>query len=312
MSRLGNLALCVVSGCSLARGSLGSSRVDGASPDDAYVAPMEDGGVDAFAPPGVDAGHDRCGDGTIAASETCDDGNTRDGDGCSADCLHVESGFHCSGSPSMCATTCGDGIRAGSEACDGGPGCTACMVDGMQVVMRGSGLALAIPDDHYDGSQGSMTCVDLVVVQYPRDRVASVEVGVGMRHTYVGDLTIKLVSPAGTVVTLVSRPGLNEARDDGSDMGGDSSELDPGFPITFVTGATTSSESMGQPINGTQAVCRNDPTCSFAPSHGAAPAGDLTTFATETAHGTWHFCAADGAPGDTGSIDQVVLTLTLD
>jgi subtilisin-like proprotein convertase family protein len=211
----------------------------------------------------------------------------------------------------MCATTCGDGIRAGMEACDGGPGCTACMVDGMQVVTR-AGLALPIPDDHYDGSQGSMTCVDLVVVQYPRDRVAQVLLSVGMKHTYVGDLTFKLISPSGTAVTLMSRPGLAETADDGSNMGGDGSELDPAFPIAFVTGATTTSEAMGQSINGNQAVCKDDATCSFAPSHGAAPAGDLTTFVTETAHGTWRFCAADGATGDTGSIDQVVLTLTLD
>eukprot|EP01127_Copromyxa_protea_P018725 TRINITY_DN5959_c0_g1_i1.p1 TRINITY_DN5959_c0_g1~~TRINITY_DN5959_c0_g1_i1.p1 ORF type:complete len:1030 (-),score=219.04 TRINITY_DN5959_c0_g1_i1:11-3100(-) len=37
-----------------------------------------------------------CGDGIITGSETCDDGNFASGDGCSADCKSVESGFFCS------------------------------------------------------------------------------------------------------------------------------------------------------------------------------------------------------------------------
>jgi len=48
-----------------------------------------------------------CGDGEITDSETCDDGNTEDGDGCSSDCL-VEDGI------------CGDGVRNVGEDCDDG------------------------------------------------------------------------------------------------------------------------------------------------------------------------------------------------
>ncbi|WPB78160.1 DUF4215 domain-containing protein [Archangium violaceum] len=49
-----------------------------------------------------------CGDGTIQASELCDDGNNNDGDGCSANCLSDE--------------TCGNGIvdQAAEEKCDDG------------------------------------------------------------------------------------------------------------------------------------------------------------------------------------------------
>jgi cysteine-rich repeat protein len=60
-----------------------------------------------------------CGDGKIEGSETCDDGNTKSGDGCSATCT-VEPGYACTGSPSVCTTTCGDGIKAGTEQCDDG------------------------------------------------------------------------------------------------------------------------------------------------------------------------------------------------
>ncbi len=42
-----------------------------------------------------------CGDGSIDGTETCDDGATRAGDGCSASC-QVETGWVCSGQPSVC------------------------------------------------------------------------------------------------------------------------------------------------------------------------------------------------------------------
>ncbi|HEY8379365.1 MAG TPA: DUF4215 domain-containing protein [Nannocystis sp.] len=61
-----------------------------------------------------------CGDGVTQAGEECDDGNTNDGDGCSAACA-VEK--------------CGDGVIQGDEACDDGntldgDGCSAaCTVE---------------------------------------------------------------------------------------------------------------------------------------------------------------------------------------
>ncbi len=51
--------------------------------------------------------------------EGCDDGNTAAGDGCSSTCA-VETGWACSGSPSMCAPVCGDGLLTGAEQCDDG------------------------------------------------------------------------------------------------------------------------------------------------------------------------------------------------
>lgn len=63
-----------------------------------------------------------CGDGAISSTETCDDGNTNPGDGCSAICS-VERGFRCTGTPSVCeveVVTCGDGQVNGTEACDDG------------------------------------------------------------------------------------------------------------------------------------------------------------------------------------------------
>jgi cysteine-rich repeat protein len=42
-----------------------------------------------------------CGNGAIETGETCDDSNTASGDGCSSSCA-IESGWTCSGTPSVC------------------------------------------------------------------------------------------------------------------------------------------------------------------------------------------------------------------
>ncbi len=81
-----------------------------------------------------------CGNGTVAGSEVCDDGNIVAGDGCSASC-GLEPGYGCAvdaGSDGTCDTggmgsvvpVCGDGIVIATEICDdgntiSGDGCSA-------------------------------------------------------------------------------------------------------------------------------------------------------------------------------------------
>src|SRR5262249_11908521 len=50
-------------------------------------------------------GDGRLGDSSVGGAEECDDGNTNNGDGCSASCTR-ESGFICSGEPSICGPGC--------------------------------------------------------------------------------------------------------------------------------------------------------------------------------------------------------------
>lgn len=82
----------------------------------------------------VDAYDDRCGDGVISLREDCDDGDTDNGDGCSATC-GIEPGYGCTGAPSTCAQTCGNGALNPGEQCDDGnltsnDGCNAsCRVE---------------------------------------------------------------------------------------------------------------------------------------------------------------------------------------
>ncbi len=60
-----------------------------------------------------------CGNGLLETGETCDQGNTVAGDGCSSSC-QTESGWVCTNQPSLCvqSTDCGNNQIEGSEACD--------------------------------------------------------------------------------------------------------------------------------------------------------------------------------------------------
>lgn len=78
-----------------------------------------------------------CGDGrlSLADNEACDDGNTEDGDGCSADCRFIEDGWLCETPGEACENTvsCGDGRVNGDETCDDGnteadDGCEGCEI----------------------------------------------------------------------------------------------------------------------------------------------------------------------------------------
>ncbi len=70
-----------------------------------------------------------CGDGAVDGAETCDDGNTMDGDGCSATCTE-EPGYDCTGAPSVCADIdeCADNIDdcSPNATCENAVGSYAC------------------------------------------------------------------------------------------------------------------------------------------------------------------------------------------
>lgn len=90
-----------------------------------------------------------CGDGTMGAGETCDDGNSVGGDGCSASC-RLERGYMCPSPGEPCKPDCGDGLKVEGEECDdgdrpamGGDGCStectiedgwACTVDPLEAI----------------------------------------------------------------------------------------------------------------------------------------------------------------------------------
>jgi subtilisin-like proprotein convertase family protein len=179
------------------------------------------------------------------------------------------------------------------------------------VIASPGALNLAIPDNDYNGNLSSMACVNLTVPAGDcANVITGVTVNVDMAHTWIGDLTIKLVHPDMTPIMLMSRPGFDEPGDNGVESSPESSNLIGGVPITFATGAATSAEDMGSTLGNAGGVCRDDQRCSYAPNAGTAGGPALTSLNGKSAVGVWRFCAGDSDSDDPGTINRVTLVIS--
>ena len=102
-----------VEGSGAAGGTGGSGASGGSGTIDVDAGPT--GGV-----PGIE--EYECGNGELEPGELCDDGNAKDGDGCSADCTEVDLAYDCSKIGEECeqVVICGNERIEGNEACDDG------------------------------------------------------------------------------------------------------------------------------------------------------------------------------------------------
>lgn len=224
-----------------------------------------------------------CGDSRTDATngEGCDDANAVAGDGC--DACNVSPGYACVAAPSVCF--------AGS------------------VYTSGPGLALTVPDNGYNGTLASMRCVSIPVASVGDGVVDSVALKLGVTATWLGDLVVKVLSPAGTTVTVMSQSGNIEPADDGVGSG-DSSDLSAAAPILFIDSSTNDAETMGSALDAGQTVCATNNVCVFKPNRGAATGGTLSAFVGEAEAGTWQVCVGDTATGDIPVLDLVQLVIT--
>jgi len=241
-----------------------------------------------------------CGDGFAQMGvEECDDGNMVNTDACVMGCKTAK---------------CGDGFALmGTEECDDGnaqinDGCSPmCKLENVAIV-KVVNAAKAIVDDAYTGTQATMACIDL-----QNDKVGVVKGGqviLGMDHTWIGDLTIKLFSPGNAkTLTLMSRPGVVEAADNGTPTSFENSDLAKTHPVLFRDGGMKDAEQMGDGLLNSGIVCKDDAACDYFTSPGKGPGLKFTDFNGVAAKGLWKLCVGDGAPGDIGKIDAVTLTL---
>lgn len=175
------------------------------------------------------------------------------------------------------------------------------------VATVGPGLSLAVASGH-SGSLASMTCVDLALAQTTA-AVVDVRVKLGLSHPAAGDLTVKLVSPEGTQLTVMSRPGLLEAADNGQGCCGADSLLSQAAPISFHNDAAVSAEQLAAAVGPFATVCADGDPCEFFPSSGAGPGTDLDDFAGEDPSGTWQLCVGDSVLDDAGTLDFAELSV---
>ncbi|CAI2384187.1 unnamed protein product [Moneuplotes crassus] len=192
-----------------------------------------------------------CGDGIVTPSEACDDANTSDNDGCSANCQAIEynhicvynsgipkhecqscgifgyqndakdscipcsRGFrHVPSNPNACTEYCGDGIQTSGEVCDDG---NAINGDGC------SGDCKAIEYNHicvYDSSAAKDQCTSCGIFAYPNtEKDNCISCSSGFRH---------LPSRPDTCTEYCS-DGIqtsNEMCDDGNTIDGDGCSSD--------------------------------------------------------------------------------------
>ena len=128
-----------------------------------------------------------------------------------------------------------------------------------------SDTPLSIPDN-------STTGVSSVINITENKTITDINVTVNITHTWVGDLTLTLVSPLGVSVVLSSNNG-----DEGD-----------GYVNTiFDYDASTSIGSASAPFTGT-----------------FKPTGNLSVFNDEESYGEWTLLVVDGVADDTGQIDD--------
>jgi len=145
-------------------------------------------------------------------------------------------------------------------------------------------------------------------------RVAGLSLQLGIDHARIGDLVLKLQSPAGSRLGVFSRPGVVETADDGG-AGlaplGSLAVLSATHPVRFEDGPELSAESMGTGLAPGGVVCIDDGSCVFAVDPGAVPGlGSMAGFLGEAAAGGWTLCLGDRAPTATGSLQSWSLGLS--
>jgi hypothetical protein len=239
----------------------------------------------------------------------------------------------------------GAGSGGASSGGCGGAGCTSAGSSGSATAGSGGGAACGdtCVDPHAscvsgtcecepgyeDVDQGDPTtasCVSTATILWLKVRLA-------IDHSRLGNLTIKLQSPSGTVLTLMSRPGFTESADDGSANGqtwppfnygpsGDQSDLASSHPIQFWDGAPIDAEDMGfGQDGGGLAVCRDgntepgaapEPECDYRPSpqSAAGPPSIAAAFDGELATGKWSLCVGDSDATAAGVLTGWALEIT--
>jgi subtilisin-like proprotein convertase family protein len=160
-----------------------------------------------------------------------------------------------------------------------------------------------IPDDTTEPDPAACIPVDVPTwPMAPPAEIQDVQVAAGVNSPWIGDLTLTLASPIGTVVTLMARPGVPELGALGSPA-----NLNGDYPISFGDGLATDAESMGATLIDSQTVCLADAVCDFFPNP-----GPMAAFDGQTPGGTWLLCGMDSAATHTAYLDAATLTLWFD
>lgn len=163
-----------------------------------------------------------------------------------------------------------------------------------QAALYTANPSLAIPDNNATGVSNTIN------VTGTSANVGALSVTVGINHTWLGDLVIKLTHGTDTVV-LMDRPGRAPGATTGVGQGDD---LSSAFPLTFSASGTQTAESMGAACNGTIGSTSGCTNTSFLPD------GSLDVFLGDPFAGTWTLSVSDNEALDVGTLFSWSLNLT--
>ena len=115
---------------------------------------------------------------------------------------------------------------------------------------------------------------------------------VGLNHSFIGDIAVKLTSPAGTTVTIMDRPG---------------------FPATAIGCGSHNLYNLTLDDDGGFPPVENQCSAGAAipfPSGTFSPNNPLSAFNGQDPNGTWVVNVSDNEAGDVGSMRQFSLIFT--
>jgi len=145
----------------------------------------------------------------------------------------------------------------------------------------------AIPDS---SSVGISIPID---VSEPGQLIESITLDLELSHQWVGDLVVTLQSPAGTIVTLLDRPGIPST----------------GFPGPFGCGGKDISATFSDDASVlAESMCST--TAIPVITGDVVPGSPLSQFANEPASGQWLLKISDESAYDTGIFIQACLHMT--
>ncbi len=173
----------------------------------------------------------------------------------------------------------------------------------------------SIPDGEYNGSLASMVCDIIDASSIPAESIiADVELEVAIDHTWIGDLVIKLQTPDGSILGVLSRPGMEEFGDDGGGCCGIGTTISSAFPVSFFDTALNDAEEMGAGLANGEVVCADDGLCDYFPNPDsiAEPPSGFADLAGGDASGDWVLCVGDAAFEDFGVFESWTLDITIE